>query len=507
MRNVYDEIKSFYDEYGDFNLIIEQNITEGYWREKAWQGIDSIKLAEKWQRFELFFRYMIFLEIESFYELNEDIYIGYFSWQEDCDKDYKITQEVVKVTFEDLHDFFGYLSKKKVLCSLTSIIKAEQSFFKNGEFAYPEPLEEKLILPELLNNQDNVSDELAIQLNLLLEKLLKKIGIYYKSEVFAEDFNRAINLYAGPFGAQPEEDDEEFWLGFWDYFLLDYHLKDSDLVPLQYFYEAKENSLTADERYIIQDLLKTKFTIFYVRRICNDYMLECVNLLTEEVFEIPMTEYGVVDYKKALLYGHVYSEGVVMLNYITSVSVSNNLRKRISEEVLRMQALFSLQGSDNDLRRFFDRHAVLVRHIVDILVNLSKVNVGVPSLGSDKLLVPDDITLDKCLGDELTKLATEYSLSKFAGELLLQMGRDYDYLKSKKYSERHVEIVAGAIFISFMLINGKNTIDRVIFAKRIAVSEKEFTFACNEVVKVLQLHIFDPRYLTEEGFVVSLYAF
>ncbi len=56
-------------------------------------------------------------------------------------------------------------------------------------------------------------------------------------------------------------------------------------------------------------------------------------------------------------------------------------------------------------------------------------------------------------------------------------------------------------------INGVNFINKKLLLARLGVKKEDFQNECEKIADVLKLRIFDPRYLTEEGFVLSLYAF
>ena len=155
----------------------------------------------------------------------------------------------------------------------------------------------------------------------------------------------------------------------------------------KYFYETPlKNYYDIDklQQKIMRDLLKAKFTVFYITKILNDNLVECIDLFTDETFKMPMPEFGINEYKNLLFYGHINYSGFVMLNYITSVKISANLRKRIKEEVLKVMHLYFKQEKNAKMEDFFRKHSVVVRHIIYILLTLAKVNVI--SWNEDKFL-------------------------------------------------------------------------------------------------------------------------
>lgn len=505
MENVYNQIETFYLDNVNSNLIIEQSVIEGYLRQKAWEGLNDDELKGLWHYIQIFIQYN---DLNNFYDLNKitsQDYVAFILWIEESYQEFSLSPKILEDFFAKMNLFHQYLVKKNLMYDLDLLGIAKEAFFSDGEFLVPKLKEEENLLSEELID-DIVSEEVALKLNFLLERLLSKIGCYYKNERFSSDFNRAMSLYAGPFNVVPETDGEEFWLGFWDYFLFDYHLSQSDITPLRFFYENKKDVLSADEQKVLNDLLHAKFTVFYITRVINQYVVECVNLMTNEVLQLPMPDYGMHDYKKVLLYGHVYSEGIVMLNYITSVQVSANLRKRIKEEINSQYKLFLSQQGKATLEDFFARHAVVVRHIIDILVNLAKVNVGNPFVLENVKVssVPEKIQEDEVVV-VLKEFAKRYKLSSFSTKLLLNMWYDFSVKDTKPIL--NYAVAAASIFMIFSTINGISLIKKKNVLSKIETNETEVGEICNRIVNTLQLKIFDSRYLTEEGFVLSLYAF
>lgn len=507
MRNVYDEIASFYKACEGCNHVVAQPLIEGYLRKKAWQGYDDGALKNVWNILGWFAHYLMYAEVDDLNALSEQDYAKVVLWISENDACFAVDEANVQRFFAVMKDFYGYLKGKKVLHELRMIDRAALQFFPNGKFSVPVIEEKADILGESFPSPEDLTDETAEQLNVLLEKLLSKIGAYYKDESFTLDFNRALSLYSGPFNHVPQDDDgEEFWMGFWDYFLFDYHLAGSDVSPLRFFYDAKEAQLSPDEKHIMHDLMRAKFTLFYINRIVDQYMVECVDVLTGEKIRLPIPDYGMRDYKKILLYGHIHSEGIVMLNYITSVSVSRNLRKRIQEEILRQWEVFRFQEPDADMDAFFRRHAIAVRHTIDILVSLAKVNVLLPDMASCRFP-----SRKRCLPVAaeavalLESLAAHHKFSVHAVKLLKRMWEDFCDLEPAPAVPQRVAV--GSLFLIFSMNNGMSFVTKKSLLQRLSLPEAEVDQCCEKIFATLKLKIFDPRYLTEEGFVLMLYAF
>lgn len=506
MKNVYGEIAAFYEEVKQ-DAPVDRASVDGYLRRMAWRGLSDEELKGIWTSLEWFMYYLMYAEIASPRLFAKEDCVNLIHWVHENHPQFQLEEADVMRFFKHLEAFYAHLEprKKGIQAAVALFEQARALFYKNGAFALPEP-DESSMLSEMLEDMEEISDESAQQLNAMLEKLLNRVGGYYKKPEFTADFNRAVSLYSGPFNLIPESDGEEFWLGFWDYFLFDYHLMASDITPLAYFYQVESEHLSKDECYVLRDLLQAKFTVFYIRRIIDQYLVECVNLFTDEIFELPMPDYGLQDYRKVLFYGHVYAEGIVLLNYITSVSASPRLQKRIREEIQRQVKVYGLQCEAADIETFFARHAVMVRHTVDILLNLAKVNVfSWKALREHFPQTPSDPVLDEAVTEQLELLARKYQISAHARKLLRRMWQDFASLAPESSAKKTV--IAGALFLCFAQINGIHFVRKKNILSRLELTEGEFKPFYQKVIHLLQLKPFDPRYLTEEGFILSLYAF
>ena len=507
MKNVYENVEEFYRELSDYYPMITRSIVDGYLRQRAWQGLGNDDLESVWIVLQAFLRYVIYEEFIDLDKITESDYQNLLLWIIDDVKRDNDEDKALKDIFIVLKDFYVYLTKKNLLLSLEGLNKAEQKFSTVESLALSnESFTEATIFDDNFQEADLLSEDIADKLNLLLERLLSDIGHYFKGEKFIADFNRALGLYSGPFNAIPEDDGEDFWLGFWDYFLFDYHLIETDNKPLAHFYKMKQDVLTHDEKHVIADLLQAKFTVFYIKRILNNSMVECVDLFTDKVMKLPMPEYGVGDYKKMLFYGHIYVNGIVMLNYISSIPVSKILRKRFKEEMLHQYVLYKNQEPLADIADFFKRHAILVRHTIDILVNLAKLNVVQPerlNIHFKQNAIIDDPDFNITV--LLKVMAKKYQLSLYDTKLLLKMWCDYSI--SRKNSQEKPELIASSMFLIFIEMNGIHHVNSEVLKRELNLPEDELNQGMHDIIETLDLQEFDSRYLTEEGFVLSLYVF
>lgn len=509
--NVYDQVRMFYSESSIGEPIIKQEWVEGFLRQKAWQGIDDETLKNLWKQIQNFTIYLNHADNDDLNELTVPEYSLAIEWIAEHINDFKATLTSVRYVFFVLIDFYTYLFNRKIILSMEEIKEAEEQITggKKLNLIKADSMLDKLILFE--DDMDNLSDydfqmseEFSSIISEATEGLMIKLGKYFHGESFIEDFERALYLYIGPFEKVSEEAEDEFWLGFWDYFLFDYHLLESDLKPLEYFNEVCGEMVSGDEYRILQELLNSKFTVFYVNKVINADLVECIDLFTGKVFNLPLFDFNYKTLKKQLFFGHIFPTGLVMINYLTSIEMSVNLRRRIKDEVNRQREIFAIQMPKATLDDFFERHALILRHTVRILVTLSKVNVtSLAQLERNYPIVKENRVPNQKVVSVLHQLVKVYGFSLHDRNLLEKIW--YDFSQCKMITVRKPASWATAVFYVYAKLNHTNNIIAKELAERFDVSIAGLYKNQKELESILELQAFDARYLSEEGFVLSLF--
>lgn len=508
---MYDQVRIFYNEGTIWEPIIKQEWVEGFLRQKAWQGIRDNKLKNIWYQIQIFIIYLNYADNDDLNEITLAEYGLAIEWLIEHVEDFKASLKCVRQFFNVLIDFYTYLLNKKIIDDLDELKNAAQLIAGGRKLNLGQTesmLNELQLFEEEISNLTFFDSELSNDLGNIIadatEGLMLKLGKYFHGESFAEDFERALYLYIGPFEKMPDEPEDEFWLGFWDYFLFDYHLLKSDLKPLEYFNTTNEEKVSPDEYRILKELLHAKFTVFYINKVVNSTSVECINLFTGEVFGLPLLDFDYKVLKKLLFFGHIFPTGLVMINYLTSIEVSINLRRRIQEEVLRQKEIFTIQVPGATLDDFFNRHALLVRHTVSILITLSQVNVTpISQLNRNFPLIEAKRAANQGVIKQLHELALSYGLSLQDQRLLEKMWYDFSQLNIIRV--RKAATWAAAVFYAYTEINSINNVMVKELVKQTGISLASLYKNRMELDIALQLQAFDARYLSEEGFVISLF--
>lgn len=512
MKNVYDQVRIFYEEDTDWGQLIKKEWVEGFLRQKAWQGAADKDLTTIWRSIEMFMLYLSYSEIEDL----EDISLSEFSlaidWLDDHAPDFQKSLKSVREFFAVLVEFYQYLVSKKVIDSAEKIEEAAEQIaggntlntFKDEELKGLSLFDDNL--ENALNKMPSViTDDIGKKLTEAVEHLMVKLGNCFQQERYSDDFDRALYLYTGPFDNVPDDDQDDFWLGFWDYFLFDYHLLKNDISPLEHFYKNYQEQLTADECEILRNLLNAKFTVFYINKVINQDWVECINLFTNETFHLPFPDFDYKTLKKLLFFGHIFAQGMVMINYVTSIEVSLNLRRRIREEVLRLKDIFAIQQPDATIADFFARHAQVVRHSIDILITLAKVNVASPRHLEREFPQIETVRIpNESVMELVEQFAPSYRFSFYDVKIIRKMWHEFCQLVP--VTVRKPGTWAAALICAFSQSNNIHTITLEELAYDLGVSTSSIRTNNKKLFEALQLQKFDPRYLSEEGFTYLIFV-
>lgn len=503
MKNVYDEVQNFFKQEITGEAAISRDWVEGFLRQKAWQGATDEELRDIWQNLKMFVLYLDDSDADDLEEIPYQEYSIVIQWLANHVKGFKATLKPVRRFFNVLLEFYRYLALKKIVANTTELEQAAQEIAGGKKIK----LEEDRGL-SLRKRTRALTDEIDNMINDVVESLMLKLGTFFQRKEFNDDFQRALFLFAGPLNSIPDPEPGEFsmfWQEFWDFFLFDYRLLANDSPPLNYFSKASRHDLSAEEMQVLGDLLNAQFTVFTVHRVINPDWIECVNLFTEESFRLPHPDFDYKSMKRMLFFGHVFAQDTVMVNYITSIEISPNLRRRIKEEAIRQKALFEIQMPGADWSDFFKRHALAFRHTVDVLITLAKVNVTpFDQLERTFPQIKPTREPNKIVDEMFVDVMPDYGFSCHDQELSRRLWHDFSQLT--RVTVRKPGAWAAAVIYTYAQINSPQGISAEQLAIDFEVSTTSIYANRDKILKTLQLAKYDPRYLNEEGFIYSLFT-
>ena len=496
--NVYRRIEVFYQRRKELNKIVRKQRIERYFRELAWQGKSDLILRRIFGVVSSMLKYMLRQKLYYFSYLTRYDYVEIFYLYVSARPKLRLIEKNVEMFFNCLEQFLKAMAPNEAETK-NSLSEGRELFYEHGFFAIPERQEYDAFC-DTLEHTEEIDEDALNHLNEILDSLIADMIRFFQRKELHVDFARAVMLYAGPY-VKPEEADENWWMGFWDYFFFDYHRKADDLSPAQYYLDHEKGRLSTEEGYVLRDLTRAKLKIFCVNRLDEDFAF-CTDLLSGETFELPCPDAAFIEYKNMIFFGHIQRRGVMLLNYITGLSASKRLQRRIKDEIVKQFERFqAYQMPHATMEDFLLRHAAAVRHTVQILSGFAQLRV-VPD--TDCPPVPRKTPNAGLLEPEETRLAAIAQHLGFSAYAIFFAKRLYeDYVTTVK--KRGTQAILAAILILIEGVNGTEYIPLEKILGAFNVGQNEALQAVNEVGVAVNCVALDPRYLTEEGFVQLLY--
>lgn len=496
--NVYRRIDFFYQRRKELNKILRQQRMERYFRELAWQGKSDLLLRRIFGIVSAMLKYMLRHRLYDFSLLTRYDYVEIFYLYASVRPKLRRIEKNVDMFLDCLEQFLKSIVPDDAETA-NALSEGRELFYETGSFAMPERQDYDPFC-DTLEHAEEIGEDALIHLNEILDTLIADMVRFFQQKECHADFARAIVLYAGPY-VKPEDADENWWMSFWDYFFFDYHRKADDLSPARYYLGHEKERLSAEERYVLRDLTRAKLKIFRVNRLDEDFAV-CTDLLSDETFELPCPDAAFLECKDMIFFGHIQRRGVMLLNYITGLSASKRLQRRIKDEILKQFERFrSYQIPGATMEEFLGRHAAAVRHTVQILSNFAQLRV-VPD--ADSPPVPRKTPMAGLLEPEEARLAALAQKLGFSAYSIFYAKRLYeDYVANT--NKRGTQSVLAAVLI---VIEGVNGIEYAPLEKILSAfgAERSATLqAANEVGLAVNCVSLDPRYLAEEGYVQLLY--
>lgn len=513
MKNVYEQVQAFYEHEKEWRAPVSREWIDGFLRNKAWQGAEDTELRDHWRQLELFILYLMYIDNTDLGKLEQDEYQRAIAWLDRHVTGFTANIRNIRRFFGTLREFYIYLAASRKVQVNLLLLQGAEAFLASEKRKSPVRSrtigrDNRLSTDEMARlireNGSDIEGDIGKSVGETAERLMTKLGTFFQADCFSEDLKRALFLYSGPEELAPEAQDEEFWLGFWDYFLFDYHLIANDLTPLAYFDAEAGNTLAAEQCMLLTQLQAAQFTVFFVNKISGQEWVECINLFTDEKFQLPWPEFGFETLKKSLFYGHVFSQDIVMVNYVTCVEVSVVLRRRIKEQVIKQKKIFEVQCPNATWNEFFKRHALGVRHAIDRLLNLATVNVT-PFALLDKEYPKANVkrSVNREVLAHISKVMRGYSFSLHDIKLAHRMWEDFSQLSTTRVQKS--EVWAAAVVFTYAQTNYPQGLSARRLATDLDIASKSIYNGRKKIRQILDLSTFDPRYLSEEGLVCSLF--
>lgn len=499
MANVYDKLSEFYLKNSDAKFLFSKKDFERHLRKCAWKKESEEILDLRLKLFSEIILSAIDIDADSIYDLLPEDYLKIF--YDLADFENKILDE--KLVFKYLkyvEELFLERETKGFNGKIEEIEFIRNFFYEEGKFNLPKN--------EIINGYTNLkrgvklSKEEEFQILFLKKQWINKIWEYFMDEIFEADIKRASDMFVlGKYEEEIYDDNNMVNEEFRDYFLFDYHLIKTDESPAYFFYTREKDNLDEFSLQIIENYLNAKFTIFQVKKENEDSFL-CSDLFHDREFLFPFTDYEFPEYKTTLFYAHAEAGSIVLPFYFATVKADEDKIKNIIKEIKNAYKLYAYQEKNPTFTKFFERHNIAVRKILAEVANTNKINI-IPE-ASDIESIKTNANILEDYERPLNKIANmgkDINLSEYAIKLLRKYYHDFLVKSTFTRGANENDSTLFACLKNFLELNAES--DKYIGVFNVDMGKANVT--AEEIKSLLRSELYDPRYLTEEGFLNLIY--
>ena len=529
-NNTYDIVDFFYKSDPDWNLILDRQYVEEFLRLEAFQGKDDEELYYVWMQI-LSLCYYVSLGTTLIGDLSPDDFIDCIAWCGRNLPNFALTSESVGSFLNMCDRLLKFLKNKHSIFDASAaslareklvsdnnllIINADGTFktdFQDLELHHTPDLRIKISLNEMGESQH-------IQFEMLN---------YFQQEEFELDILRATSLFFGiprelhEITFKPGDEPSEV-ADFWDYFLFDYSLLQTQITPVQTYNLLYKKKIPVpgliEKRHL--DLLRkfatVKLTFFKILNTSlssyssnaagyRDDVFDCLNVFTGEKLQLCLPFDLPTDLTNTVFMSHIFPDGNIMSDYVRSVHMGKLTLQRTKDILELLQRLYQIQKpAARSMDIFIHDNAALVISI--FLVNTrfyisdSLLNAGKNITYEPALIRYDEVTA------ALKAVTKILCLPARDQQLMLHLWSDYCAVKGVGFQtqtsaqgELDSLMWAMASIYAFFTTNHGDQGYIDMYTDLLHLPAKQTQDCGQDIIRVLGVTEFDPRYLGEEGFI------
>jgi hypothetical protein len=374
MTNIYDVVDELYSDDEGWNTVLKRRYAEQFLRTEAFRGATDDEMLEIWQQV----MYLLIYCGNTSYKIGDmtgEDFIYCINWCQRNIGDFELDYESVDNFLSVIQRLLSFLKQKKAISSDTAASKCRLRllgadgtlllFQKDGSL--PEEYERYRT-----NREPDLETKVFMQLGQKLSILFDMMQKYFDDPCFSLDRCRACYAYFGT-ETEPDKNQErpELFASFWEYFIFDYRLRDTDERPIEHFYKyyikhpdprhGKTNkALTA----LLESMLKVQMMVFTIEREEADGWFSCKDFFTGSISELSLPVDETIDFRGILCIAHVFEDGNLITEYLRSVIVDSAARKSLYNQLSAFLACYRVSHPGADWERFVNDNPALVMHMV-----------------------------------------------------------------------------------------------------------------------------------------------
>ncbi|MBQ3365985.1 MAG: hypothetical protein IJG43_04800 [Acidaminococcaceae bacterium] len=517
MTNIYDVINELYNDDEGWNTVLDRKYAEQFLRTEAFHGASDDELLEIWQQV----MYLLIYCGNTSYRIGdmtgEDL-IYCISWCQRNIGDFELDYGNVDYFLSVVQRLLTFLKQKKAISGDTAAAKCRLKLlgadgrlllFQN-DGSLPEEYENFRT-----NREPDLETKVFMQLGQKLAVLFDMMQNYFGDARFSLDRRRACYAFFGS-DKEPETDMErpELFASFWEYFIFDYRLRDTDERPIDHFYTYYKNH--PDSQYgksnkalteLLASMQKIQLMVFTIEREEADGWFSCRDFFSGSISELSLPVDETVDIRNFLCIAHVFEDGNLITEYLRNVIVAPPVQKVLYNRLSGFLAYYRVAHPDADWEQFVNANPALVMHMVayagipDAVIQLTHLSEKV------REYIPAVIRKDDPVHQFLSQFGKLLHLSWQDRKNLTQMWGDFYSLRPIAcFRDEDYMIWALAVLENYMKITKTFLMDVVPYAEKVHIDTETIAERTAVIKDVLQLEPFDPRYISEDAFMNMVFS-
>lgn len=516
MINIYDIVEEIYTDDGGWNTILDQKNAEQFLRKEAFRGASDDELVDIWQQV----MYILIYCGNTNYkigDLNGEDLVYCISWCQRNIADFELDYESVDYFLSVIDRLLAFLKQKKDITSDTAAKKCRLKllgpdktlnlFRKDGS------------LPEAYdrfrtNQEPDLETKVFMQLGKRLFDLFDMMRAYFNDPCFDFERRRACFSFFGMDVEPTEEERPDLYSSFWEFFILDFHLGDTNQRPVELFYEyykehPDSNRARSNKALIslLETMLKIRLMLFTVEGESQDGWFRCRDFFDGSISELSLPIDDAYSMKHMVCLAHVFEDGNLFTEYLRSVYITPVAQKALHGRFSRLLSWYRIRNPQADWEDFCAENPALVNHMT--------AHAGM------KGTVPSSFRWTTKISEYKPAVINERNdvnqLLRHFGALLhiaWQDCRNLLQLWSDFIEQRPVICIGYDDFMiwslaaldNYMYISKLPLLDIDSYVKKMRIAPSRIDERSQIIRDTLELEPFDPRYSSEEVLMSMMFS-
>ncbi|MBQ8920206.1 MAG: hypothetical protein IJ056_08895 [Acidaminococcaceae bacterium] len=516
MTNIYDIINDLYADDEGWGVILEQKYAEQFLRTEAFRGASDDDLMEIWQQV----MYLLIYCGNTSYKIGdltgEDL-IYCISWCQRNIGDFELDYDSVEYFLSVIDRLLAFLKQKKEItgaaaaakCKLKLLGPDHQLMLFQEDGSLPESYEKFRT-----NQEPDLETKVFMQLGQKLLDLFDMMRNFFGDARFTFERKRACFAFFGTDVEPAEELRPDLYSSFWEFFILDFHLSETNQRPLEIFYEhykkhpdpfyAKSNKALIG---LLETMLKIRLMLFTVEGESADGWYRCRDFFTGSISELSLPLDNSFDMNHMVCLAHVFEDGNLFTEYLRSVYVTPVAQKQLRNKFSHLLAWYRVRNPHADWENFCEDNPALVNHMVAFAGMQDTVPGSFRWTTNISNYAPVAINEQNDVIQILLRFGRLLHISWQDRRNLVQMWSDFTALRPIVcigYDD--YMIWALALLENYMDITKMILLDIDAYAEKTKIAQKRIDERVQIIRDTLKLESYDPRYSSEDVFMNMIFS-